>query len=102
MLAGSSAGAMICGERMWAPGEGWRKGLGLVPGIAVIPHHANLAARWNAESMRASLDRGVILVGIDEATALVGPPWQVVGQGEVAVYRRQKPSIFKDGQIVEL
>jgi len=102
MLAGSSAGAMICGERMWAPGEGWRKGLGLVTCIAVIPHHANLAARWNAERMRASLEQGMILVGIDEATALVGPPWQVIGQGEVVVYRSEKPSVFKDSQTVEL
>ena len=25
-MAGSSAGAMICGGQMWAPGHGWREG----------------------------------------------------------------------------
>ena len=102
MLAGSSAGAMILGEQMWAPGDGWRAGLGLVPHIAVIPHHARLASRWNAARMRGSLPQGVILVGIDEATALAGPPWQVLGPGEVAVYDGEHPSIFKDGQSVPL
>jgi cyanophycinase len=102
LLAGSSAGAMILGEQMWAPGDGWREGLGLVPHIAVIPHHASLASRWNAARMRTSLPEGVILVGIDEATALAGPPWQVLGPGEVAVYDGDHPAIFKDGQSVPL
>ena len=101
-LAGSSAGAMILGGQMWAPGSGWREGLGLVPSIAVIPHHANLASRWNAAHMRGSLRKGVILLGIDEATALVGPPWQVLGAGQVTVYRGKKPDIFEDGQDVPL
>jgi cyanophycinase len=101
-IAGSSAGAMILGGQMWAPGHGWRQGLGLIPQIAVIPHHASLASHWDAAHLRASLVEGVILVGIDEATALVGPPWQVIGAGEVAVYQRHQPSIFKNGQMVPL
>jgi cyanophycinase len=102
ILAGSSAGAMILGGQMWAPGRGWREGLGLVPSIAVIPHHASLASRWNAAHMRASLREDVILVGIDEATALVGPPWQVLGPGQVTVYRGKTPAIFEDGQNVPI
>jgi cyanophycinase len=102
ILAGSSAGAMILGGQMWAPGNGWKEGLGLVPSIAVIPHHASLASRWNAAHLRASLREGVTLLGIDEATALVGPPWQVLGAGQVTVYRGKKPAIFKDGQDVPL
>jgi cyanophycinase len=102
ILAGSSAGAMILGGQMWAPGRGWREGLGLLPQIAVIPHHSSLAPRWNAAHMSESLRNGVILVGIDEATALVGPPWQVLGPGQVTVYRGKKPAIFKDGQDVPL
>jgi cyanophycinase len=102
MLAGSSAGAMICGGKMWAPGKGWGEGLGLLPRVAVIPHHARLATLWNAEQMRASLPKGVTLVGIDEATALLGPLWQVIGPGEVAVYKNAKPEIFTNGQSVDL
>jgi hypothetical protein len=41
-------------------------------------------------------------VGIDEATALVGPPWQVIGVGEVAIYHGEKPALFKDGQSVDI
>jgi cyanophycinase len=102
MVAGSSAGAMICGGRMWAPGRGWRKGLAVLPQIAVIPHHARLAAVWNANRMRASLTGGITLVGIDEATALLGGPWEVVGPGQVAVYHGDKPKLFTHGQAVDL
>lgn len=102
MLAGSSAGAMILGGQMWAPGKGWYKGLGLLPQLAVIPHHARLAAQWSVPRMQSSLDRGVTLVGIDEATAILGPPWQVIGRGKVSVYRAEKPEIFTPGQSVNL
>jgi hypothetical protein len=93
---------MVLGGQMWAPGDGWRQGLGLVPHIAVIPHHARLASRWNAARLIVSLPEGVILVGIDEATALAGPPWQVLGPGEVTVYRGDRPLIFKAEQSVPL
>jgi cyanophycinase len=104
LIAGSSAGAMICGGQMWAPGHGWRDGLGLVPKIVVIPHHATLAARWDADRLRATLPADITLVGVDEATALVGLAleWQVLGRGEVAVYRGESPSIWTNGQIVRL
>ena len=102
LLAGSSAGAMILGGWMWAPGRGWEEGLGLVPGLAILPHHAGLARSWDASRMKATLPKGMVLVGIDEATALVGPPWEVIGEGEVAVYFDDRPSIFKSGQAVLL
>ena len=101
-LAGSSAGAMILGGQMWAPGSGWHEGLGLLPGLAIIPHHARLANVWNAERMRSSLPKGVTLIGIDEATALLGPPWKVMGSGKIAVYKSDSPAFFTRGQLVEL
>jgi cyanophycinase len=101
-LAGSSAGAMIFGGQMWAPGKGWHEGLGLLPGYAIIPHHARLAKLWNAERMRSSLPQGVTLLGIDEATALFGPPWKVIGPGKVAVYKSDSPEFFTLGELVEL
>ncbi len=104
MLAGSSAGAMVLGEKMWAPGEGWRKGFGLLPRLAVIPHHKSLASRWDVREMLLSLPAGFFLAGIDEATALAGPPWQVLGAGEVTLYRADQnpppPRAFKAGQKV--
>jgi len=102
MIAGSSAGAMICGGQMWAPGVGWRGGLGLVPHIAIVPHHATLGSHWSADSIRTSLPDGVMLVGIDDSTALLGPPWQVLGPGQVVLYSGQGKAIFTEGQIVRL
>ena len=55
---------------------------------------------WGAQG--ASLAEGVILVGIDEATALAGPPWQVLGPGEVTVYRGEKPLVFREGETLPL
>ena len=103
-LVGSSAGAMILGEKMWNPGKGWREGLGVIPGLAVIPHHTALAARWDVHKMLHSLPAAFTLAGIDEATALVGPPWQVLGAGKVTLYRSgqisSSPHVFKRGQEV--
>jgi cyanophycinase len=100
-LAGSSAGAMVLGGQMWAPGKGWHEGLGLLPGFAIIPHHARLAKLWNAGRMRSSLPEGFTLIGIDEATALFGPPWEVIGPGKVAVYKRDSPEFYTQGQFIE-
>jgi cyanophycinase len=102
ILAGSSAGAMIFGGQMWAPGRGWRVGLGLLPQIAVLPHHARLAAAWKVEEMTGSLSPGMTLVGIDEATALVGPPWEVAGKGNVAVYELNGTRVYTHAQAVNL
>ena len=101
-LAGSSAGAMVWGGQMWAPGQGWREGLGLLPGIAVIPHHARLAEVWKARDMLISLPEKVTLVGIDEATALLGPPWKAVGEGKVVVYEPHRVTVFTHGELINL
>jgi len=103
-LAGSSAGAMVLGEKMWDPGKGWRDGLGVTRKLAVIPHHATLAARWGVTRMLQSLPAAFTLAGIDEATALFGPPWRVLGVGKVTLYRpgpnSSSPQVFKHGQEV--
>ncbi len=63
-IAGASAGAMAIGERLWTR-DGPVDGLGLVPGIAILPHFdpGRLAA-WRAsvdgspvDGGRASVDR---------------------------------------------
>lgn len=103
-LAGSSAGAMILGEKMWDPGKGWRNGLGVIRRLAVLPHHSTLAARWDLGRMLHSLPASFVLAGIDEATALFGPPWRVLGVGEVVLYQSGRNSLvphsFKCGQEV--
>ena len=101
LIAGSSAGAMALGGQMWRF-DGWTPGLGLVPQVAVLPHHATMAARWDARRMAATLPHGVTLVGMDEATALLLPEGRVLGAGEVTVYGAEGPRAYADGALVSL
>ncbi len=91
-LAGCSAGAMALAD--WAPWHGGRAGgseqltgLGLVPHVRVIPHFDVMGSRSPAmlTSALATLPDDVMLLGIDEETALVGGPreWHVVGRQSV-------------------
>lgn len=95
-LAGCSAGAMAIAD--WAPWrggpvasaqDGSRRptGLGLVPHVRVIPHFDVMGSRSPAmlTSALATLPDDVMLLGIDEETALVGGPreWHVVGRQSV-------------------
>lgn len=101
LIAGSSAGAMVFGGQMWRF-DGWTPGLNLVPWLAVLPHHATMSARWDAPRMAASLPAGVILVGIDEATALLLPEGRVLGVGEVTIYVDGGPQAYASGAAVPL
>jgi cyanophycinase len=101
LVAGSSAGAMVLGDYLWQF-DGWTPGLGLAAGLAVLPHHATLAARWNARAMAAALPPGVSLVGVDEATALLLPEALVIGAGQVTLYGDHGPQTYAPGATVEL
>jgi len=100
-VAGSSAGAMVLGGWMWRF-DGWVPGLGLASHVAVLPHHATMAARWDAAQMAATLPGGANLVGIDEATALLLPEGLVLGAGEVTLYGRQGPQVYSAGAVAPL
>ncbi len=99
LVAGSSAGAMVLGGQMWAPGEGWRTGLGLAPKVTVVPHHATVAHRWNAPQMAQTVATGTTVVGVDEATALLLPDQLVLGEGAVTVYTHE-PVAFAPNMVV--
>lgn len=110
-LAGCSAGAMaVCtlipsAVRMPASTERpeWRPALGLLPGLAVLPHFdrmARFAGPDGLDRALAALPAGTILLGIDEDTALVrgldaGDPdaWQVSGRQGVSVYAGPVPPL---------
>jgi cyanophycinase len=88
-VAGSSAGAMVLGDPMIDPrGGALTLGLGLVPGLAVLPHSDLLSPEKEHRSVR--LATGDLRVAtVDERTALVRDPdgsWRVSGVGRVAVY----------------
>jgi cyanophycinase-like exopeptidase len=88
-VAGASAGAMALAERLWTP-HGPAQGLGLVPGIAVLPHYAP----GRLDVWRAAVDGvgngglgeagALAWLGLDEQTLVIGRPgggWTVAGRG---------------------
>jgi cyanophycinase len=87
-LAGSSAGAMVLGEHVllrarWPNHQRRRAvaGLGVVPGVAIVPHYDGGGGRWTA-------DAPVPLLGIEERTAAVWTEregWRVLGAGRVTL-----------------
>ena len=92
VLAGASAGAMVLAPWTWAP-RGGRRGLGLAPGLVVVPHAARVrAGGWNG-TFADRLPTGVGLLGrlgLEERTGVIsgslvpgGRAWRVVGEGSV-------------------
>lgn len=95
VVAASSAGAMVLGDPMVDPrGGAFTLGLGLVEQLAVIPHHDT----WPAERAHRTMQlvsKGVVLVGIDERTALIRDPdggWRSAGAGSVQVFLNGEPA----------
>lgn len=89
VLAGSGAGAMVLCDPMVDPrGGAFTLGLGLLPGVAVIPAHDH----WSedaAHRTRQMSPPALVLAGIDERTALIRSAdgtWSVDGAGEVVVF----------------
>lgn len=90
VVAGSSAGAMVLCDWYWNPEtEQLHKGLGLVPDLCIIPHHQEYGPGWSVR-IRSLLTPGVLLLGIDEATAVIreNPQgrWRVWGCGKASRY----------------
>lgn len=94
VLAGSSAGAMALGAwtmiRESVPGDARRSArpaLGIVPGIAVVPHFDTFGHRWLPSVRPVATAAGISLVGIDERTAAVwqSGSWRAMGSGSVHV-----------------
>ncbi|MDE3064753.1 MAG: Type 1 glutamine amidotransferase-like domain-containing protein [Acidobacteriota bacterium] len=89
-LAGCSAGAMVMAS--WVPSlrhprEGGTAGLALLPHVRVIPHFDAFASRVPDFLTRFLVPRdpSVMVLGVDEETALVGGPttWRVEGRSSV-------------------
>lgn len=96
ILAGSSAGAMVLGSKVFAriydffqTGKmpDWEVGLGLVD-FGVLPHFDKLSTDLSPdhiEAIKNQLPDGMIVVGIDEDTAFINinNEWIVLGKGKV-------------------
>jgi cyanophycinase len=89
VVAGSSAGAMVLGDPMVDPrGGALTLGLGLVPGLAVMPHGDLLSP--DKAHRTVSLATGDLRIAtVDERTALIRDPagrWHVDGAGTAAIW----------------
>lgn len=95
VLVGSGAGAdVLCDPMVDTRGGAFTVGLGLVPGLAVIPR----VNQWSHEKVQRTVElapRGIAVVGIPEATALIRDPhgrWSTAGVGECLIYRDGEPA----------
>jgi cyanophycinase len=88
VIAGSGAGAdVLCDPMVDTRGGAFTVGLGLLPGLAVIPR----ANTWSHDKVRRTVELapvGVVVVAVPEATAIIrdGSGWRTEGVGEPAVY----------------
>ncbi len=102
VLVGSSAGAMVLGE--WMRYRGVRPTLGLLGGLAVLPHHE----RSNPDTVAAELAESVHpdgpVVGVDAGSGCLRgrDGWRVVGTGSVVLYSRGKWCRYQTGEAVPL
>ena len=104
-VAGASAGAMALAGRLWTP-DGPVDGLGLVPGIAVLPHFdPGRATAWRSV---VDPDGRLTWLGLDERTLVIGRPggtWTVAGSGRAHVIAPGAPSASRSaftGEVLAL
>jgi cyanophycinase len=105
VIAGCSAGAMVlCSQqaRFRTPPHvplGFEPGLGLVEGVAVLPHYDRFPETLAAVRV-AQAPRGTVILGIDEDTAAIGREgsWLVRGAGRVTVWRGRRRERHHDGE----
>jgi len=90
VLAGTAAGAdVLCDPMVDTRGGAFTVGLGVVPGISVIPRFDT----WSPEKVHRTIELaspGVFVVGVPMATAVVREPsgaWRATGSGRVVAYR---------------
>ncbi len=93
VVVGSSAAAMALTDPMVdARGGGLTIGLGLMTGVAVVPHFGDTHEDGHGEKLHRSVHLaplGTPVAGIPERTALIRDPdgaWRTAGAGRVAVY----------------
>lgn len=101
VLAGSSAGAMVMGSLMRRPRNGqWVEALGIVPGVAVLPHHEGRDPAETSRQLTSQAPAGLTVLGVDARSGCLGWPgsWRVVGSGKVTVYRGSEWAVFGPGE----
>jgi cyanophycinase len=102
VIAGSSAGAMVLCDRYYDPAaQSIKKGLNLLPGACVLPHH-NTFGKTRAGPL-AEQNPEITFIGIDEETGMIndGPQgeWKVYGKGSVTLYRADQSECYRTGEM---
>ncbi len=92
--------------RQRMPGDDRRRylpALGLVPGVAVLPHFETFGHRWVESALAAAPKDDVILLGVDERTGAVwrDGSWQALGAAGVTVMARGEVRRFPTGAAIE-
>ncbi|MBM3925005.1 MAG: hypothetical protein FJ320_03315 [SAR202 cluster bacterium] len=105
VLAGSSAGAMVMAEWMGLTRAGGPvEALGLVKGVAVLPHHERAEPKRVAKELAHVTSPTVTALGIDSATGCVGEDgaWRVLGEGRAVAYREGRWRMVMAGEMLRL
>ena len=102
VLAGSSAGAMVLGG--WMRYDGVRPALGLLDGLAVLPHHERSRPEVVAAELAEAAYPGGVVLGVNAGAACLGDAdgWRVAGEGSVVLYSRGAWRRFQTGETVPL
>jgi cyanophycinase-like exopeptidase len=105
VVGGASAGAMILAEWSWTP-QGGIPGLGLVHGLAVVPHYDEVRRlAWQAR-LDLVAPAGLGYLGLDERTGVISGDggWQVAGEGAAYWFApgSSAPVVGHDGEWLAL
>ena len=102
VLAGSSAGAMVLGERMAFSG-GESDALGLLAGVIVLAHFERADAE-RIEKLVQAAPVGMTYLGIDGATGClrVNGEWRVTGPGRVQIITNDGVEVIESGGVFQL
>ena len=81
----------------------WDLGLGCASGVSVVPHYDAWPEPLSA-LIALQAPRGSVVLGIDEATAVVGRGggWQVHGASRVTVWRGRHRERYRAGESFRL
>jgi len=100
VVVGSSGAAMALTDPMVdARGGGLTIGLGLIGGVAVVPHFGDAVEDEHGQKMHRSVllaPADTPVVGIPERTALIRDPqgtWSQAGASSVAVFLDGSPAV---------
>ncbi len=102
VLAGSSAGAMVLGS--WMRFGRWTPALGILDGVAVLPHHERSEPDVVAKELEDTTPPETTVIGIDSESCCLGSAdgWQVIGPGAVTVYSQGRWRRYGSGEAVPL